>query len=169
APRRRRRRSTRARPRRCAMREDFGGQLDCADQNAVAPERRETGPSLEAVNSVPPAAPTTETVVRKGRARRGASRAVTASRGLPHAATESEIGGLAAAADQGAPAPIGEGVAPLADTINQSIINRLIELQRQRVFCIKSQSRCDRSAEAFIARFIGYRADMPKAERDAIW
>lgn len=41
-------------------------------------------------------------------------------------------------------------------------INALIELQKQRVFCIKSQSRCDRSCEAFIARALGYSSPREK-------
>lgn len=44
------------------------------------------------------------------------------------------------------------------------IILALIELQRQRVFCIKSQSRCDRSCEAFIARYIGYSSPREKID-----
>jgi hypothetical protein len=46
---------------------------------------------------------------------------------------------------------------------------QLVDLQRQRVFCIKSQSRCDRSTEAFIARVLGYRTDMPEDEGKAFW
>jgi len=45
----------------------------------------------------------------------------------------------------------------------------IVELQKQRVFCIKSQSRGDRATEAFIARYLGYRSDMPPTERAAIW
>lgn len=41
-------------------------------------------------------------------------------------------------------------------------IDALIELQRQRIFCIKSQSRCDRSCEAFIARYLGYSSPKEK-------
>lgn len=40
----------------------------------------------------------------------------------------------------------------------------LIDAQRKRRFCIKSQSRCDRSCESFIASYLGYAA--PK-EKDA--
>ncbi len=48
-------------------------------------------------------------------------------------------------------------------------VSALTELQRQRQFCIKSQSRCDRSCEAFIARYLGYRPDLPEAEGDILW
>lgn len=44
-------------------------------------------------------------------------------------------------------------------------IATLIELQKQRVFCIKSQSRCNRSSEAFIARFLGFRSDLAPDDR----
>ena len=46
---------------------------------------------------------------------------------------------------------------------------QLQELQSRRRFCIKSQSRNDRSCEAFIARYLGYRPDLPEPERKAIW
>lgn len=48
-------------------------------------------------------------------------------------------------------------------------IDALRELQRQRRFCIKSQSRTDRSCEAFVARFLGYHTGLPDAERKALW
>ena len=46
---------------------------------------------------------------------------------------------------------------------------QLQELQSRRRFCIKSQSRNDRSCEAFIARYLGYRPDLPEREGKAIW
>lgn len=46
---------------------------------------------------------------------------------------------------------------------------QLQELQARRRFCIVSQSRCDRSCEAFIVRYLGYRPDLPERERKAIW
>lgn len=49
------------------------------------------------------------------------------------------------------------------------LIDELREQQRQRRFCIKSQSRTDRACEAFIARFLGYHSDLPKTEGLAIW
>jgi hypothetical protein len=51
----------------------------------------------------------------------------------------------------------------------QATISDLIELQKQRVFCIKSQSRCDRSVEAFIARYLGYNNDLDAKERVALF
>lgn len=41
-------------------------------------------------------------------------------------------------------------------------IAAIVELQKQRVFCIKSQSRCDRSCEAFITRYLGYTSPKEK-------
>ena len=48
-------------------------------------------------------------------------------------------------------------------------IQELVALQRQRRFCIKSQSRCDRSVEAFLARQLGFHNDLPETKRAAIW
>jgi hypothetical protein len=45
------------------------------------------------------------------------------------------------------------------------VVSALAELQTQRVFCIKSQSRCDRSTEALIARFLGFRTDLEPKQR----
>jgi hypothetical protein len=53
---------------------------------------------------------------------------------------------------------------PLAETCR-----RLMDLQGRRRFCIKSQSRCDRSIEAFLARLAGYHSDLEKTEREALF
>jgi hypothetical protein len=47
------------------------------------------------------------------------------------------------------------------------ICRELIDLQNQRRFCIKSQSRCDRSMEAYIARLVGDHGGLSKPERKA--
>lgn len=47
----------------------------------------------------------------------------------------------------------------------EELCNGLVYSQRQRVFCIKSQSRCDRSIEAFIATLLGFQA--PKTKEDS--
>ena len=49
------------------------------------------------------------------------------------------------------------------------LLSELAELQAQRTFCIKSQSRCDRSTEAMIARVLGYRPDADEKDRKAVW
>lgn len=54
--------------------------------------------------------------------------------------------------------------APLAD-----IVDEIVLLQRRRRFCIKSQSRNDRSCEAFIARFLGYSTDMDEKQGKEVW
>lgn len=41
--------------------------------------------------------------------------------------------------------------------------------QRIRQFCIKSQSRIDRSCEAFLAPYFGYRYDLPEKKRKAVF
>jgi hypothetical protein len=43
------------------------------------------------------------------------------------------------------------------------------ELQSLRRHCIRSQSRCDRSIEALIARSIGYRSDLDEKERARLY
>lgn len=53
---------------------------------------------------------------------------------------------------------------PLVDTVA-----KLGKLQTQRKFCIKSQSRCDRSIEELIARLLGYKPDASPKDRKAIW
>jgi hypothetical protein len=58
-------------------------------------------------------------------------------------------------------------VATKGDLPLSPAISALAELQTQRVFCIKSQSRCDRSTEALIARYLGFRTDLDaKARKD---
>lgn len=53
--------------------------------------------------------------------------------------------------------------------VDPSVISAIIELQKQRVFCIKSQSRCDRSTESFIARFLGFRIDLDEKQRKELF
>lgn len=78
-----------------------------------------------------------------------------------------DIGGQNGCGNQVTGAPVWQGVsltAPLAFKVAW-----LREMQRQRRFCIVSQSRSDRACEAFVARYLGYRKSLPEAERDAIW
>lgn len=50
------------------------------------------------------------------------------------------------------------------------IVAEIADMQKIRRFCIKSQSRCDRSMEALIATRLGYRGkDTPEKERAAIF
>lgn len=49
------------------------------------------------------------------------------------------------------------------------LCNWLVYAQRQRVFCIKSQSRCDRSIESFIATLLGFKTDLTEAERKKLF
>lgn len=48
-------------------------------------------------------------------------------------------------------------------------VSQIVDLQRTRRFCIKAQSQCDRSIEAFIASSIGYRIDADEADRKAVF
>ncbi len=57
-------------------------------------------------------------------------------------------------------APSGEGNTTLSATISE-----IRELQQQRKFCIKQQSKCNRSVEAFIARSMGYSTDEDEKAR----
>ncbi|MCB8880111.1 hypothetical protein ACELLULO517_07680 [Acidisoma cellulosilytica] len=50
-----------------------------------------------------------------------------------------------------------------------AIVGELVELQKQRRLCIKTQSRLDRSIEAFMARFLGYAPDMEAEASKALW
>lgn len=71
------------------------------------------------------------------------------------------------------PPPIETGathlLAPKLAVPPSPTISALVELQKQRQFCIKSQSRCDRSCEAFIARYLGYRGDLTERERKELF
>jgi hypothetical protein len=49
------------------------------------------------------------------------------------------------------------------------VVSALAELQSQRTFCIKSQSRCDRSTEALIARYLGYSNSLDAKQRVALF
>ena len=63
----------------------------------------------------------------------------------------------------------GDGRDNPSDPALAATVALLKELQSQRRFCIKSQSRADRTCEAFIARLMGYRSDMSEAVGKAIW
>jgi hypothetical protein len=59
-------------------------------------------------------------------------------------------------------------LAPPADLITPTCL-RLAELQRVRLFCIVSQSRCDRSMESALARCLGFDPNATEAERKAVF
>lgn len=123
--------------------------------------------------TLPPAGDNSEIgTARKAPRRRRAEVAPTAMHATPSVAP-TESGGRIADDSQCAAAP-SETEANVVPTTMTAVppsptIAALVELQRQRVFCIKSQSRCDRSAEAFVARYLGYRTDLPEKERKAIF
>lgn len=124
-------------------------------------EQQEANVGLHTALAVPPAAPTHE--IGGGNVSGGdrASNALKTSAVMPAAAN---IRGQGFREYQTAPAPSGESDEALAATVQA-----LSELQKQRRFCIISQSRADRACEAFIARYLGYRPDLPAPEGQAIW
>jgi hypothetical protein len=66
---------------------------------------------------------------------------------------------------------VGEGAAKISlDAISSMPLppQNILELkgwQSQRLFAIRSQSRCDRSCDAYVARVLGYHTGLPPAER----
>lgn len=122
--------------------DEFGGQATGDDHPATAPSGERATEAMDTISQVP-------------------------------AAVTDKIGGLRRLDDQKRCAPSSERAEPILTT-DRSLpaaanIAALSELQRQRRFCIKSQSRTDRACEAFIARYLGYTPDMPKPEGAAIW
>jgi hypothetical protein len=57
---------------------------------------------------------------------------------------------------------------PSAVSISATV-TEIVQLQRIRRFCIKSQSRCDRSMESLIASMMGYRLDMSEKDKKAVF
>lgn len=106
-------------------------------------QRREAGIGVLTDARFPPAAPITETAGH-------------------HVADDRLYG---AGEERGANPELGAADAvPLAP-----LIALIMRRQRERRFCIVSQSRCDRSCESFIAASLGFRTDMPEKERKALW
>nr|WP_314074606.1 hypothetical protein [uncultured Roseococcus sp.] len=58
---------------------------------------------------------------------------------------------------------------PLREPVPPAIIDALISYQRQRQFCIISQSRIDRSCESLLARVLGFTAEMEATQRKAVY
>jgi hypothetical protein len=66
----------------------------------------------------------------------------------------------------------GDGQITLETQVADAIagtVTRIVELQRVRKFCIKSQSRCDRSIEQFIASQFGNSPDLDEKARKEIF
>lgn len=152
------------------------GAAGSVNAETTLPRRRRASSVMATDKALPSAAP----VSRAGKSVRaedglpagdvGAIATANTIEVVPHVA---EIGGQSIRDDHTTIASGGVGAVLQSTTIEHvphaATIRSLVELQRQRCFCIKSQSRCDRSAEAFVARYLGYRADMPEAERAKIW
>jgi hypothetical protein len=58
---------------------------------------------------------------------------------------------------------------PGLDLTHAAIVTELVQLQRLRKFCIKSQSRCDRSIESLIASSMGFRLDADEKDRKKVF
>ncbi len=84
-----------------------------------------------------------------------------------------DFGGLHNVDNQRQDATESQSVTALASIEDRSAIiaacDALRMLQRQRQFCITSQSRCDRSCESFIARVIGYNPEADEKSRKAVF
>lgn len=157
------------------MRNDIGAECNMPETAVAAVPQGEAGareclPETAAVPLPPPATNTAgerSPAAGSGRkAGRRMSQPVGAADGsqLPHAhpaqPTAVEAGG--------------EGRIHRADTGHLAsalsvTIAEIRELQAQRRFCIKSQSRCDRSVESFIARGFGYTTYMDAKARVAMF
>ncbi len=147
------------------MRNEIGGLNRSDDQSLPAPKRRRAMPDMTTIDGLPVAAPITEIGSGDAPDGRGAEGAMSTVPQVPLGQPTHEIG-----AGNGSG---GERAIASLDTIETvpvaANIAALSELQRQRRFCIKSQSRSDRACEAFIARYLGYRPKLPKPEGAAIW
>ena len=105
--------------------------------------------------------------VPSAKGRRKASSPVKATAPVPSSAPLFEIapgGDLGSGEQEATPGMKTTARVPLASTID-----KLRTLQSQRRFCIVSQSRIDRSCEAFIARALGYHSGLPEKDRKALW
>ncbi|MBR0668263.1 hypothetical protein GXW71_28180 [Roseomonas hellenica] len=65
------------------------------------------------------------------------------------------------------PSPGGAEAPPASPISIPDRLARLVQLQRERQFCIVSQNRIDRACESFIAGAIGYSTDLTEKERKA--
>lgn len=77
---------------------------------------------------------------------------------------DEEIGGSDDVGAEGHPGHDSQTIIALRSTID-----RIRELQRQRVFAITNQQRNDRARDSYIAGLLGYRPDLSQAERKAIF
>ena len=153
------------------MRNDIGA-VHCLQETAAhrMPQgeagARECMPETAAVPLPPPATNTAGEQSPAASSGRKAGR----RKGQPIRAADSGQRGSALPAQPTAVEAGGEGRRPgagngRAATALSDIIAEIRELQSQRRFCIKSQSRCDRSVESFIARGFGYTTNLDAKAR----
>lgn len=145
--------------------DEIGGHISVDSQRGRASKRRRAIVEVTATVRVPAAASITEIGSGDAPGGRGANVRVTTSTRMPLGQLTHEIGAGNGSGSERAT----YSLSTKADVPAAANIAALSELQRQRRFCIKSQSRSDRACEAFIARYLGYRPDMPKPEGVVIW
>ena len=127
---------------------EIAGRSMVANQNGSARKRRGARPGLSATFDAPLSAPIPEIGEAQAKPRRRANEATKTNVCAPGA---EDIEGHSGHGDHASVAFDGEALTGLAPTYD-----RLRALQRQRQFCITSQSRIDRACESFIARVIGF-------------
>ena len=135
-----------------------GGRTNCVIHDKAAASETEAGTTVQAIHAMPPSQTT------RNKIGAGAVRVMPTNGVMPRAPKPSGGPVVSVILREDATSET-EAVADLA-TIPMvppsQTIHEIMDLQRQRIFCIKSQSRCDRSCEAFIARFLGYSAPREK-------
>jgi hypothetical protein len=62
-----------------------------------------------------------------------------------------------------------KAIVPIRPLDERSTVAALMEMQTLRRHCIRSQSRCDRSIEALVARSFGYHTGLPEADRKTLF
>lgn len=157
-----------------ASHSDFSGQNEPKNQNPLAAEC-DGGTPIALIHEIDGRMmrenPHVDAVNMRGKARRS----VDTIRPLPSPAPNSSFDGRIANENHCAFAIEGSasnGASTLHASQNKWLAEqceRLRYLQRQRQFCITSQSRCDRSCESFIARMIGYDPEADEKSRKEVF
>jgi hypothetical protein len=133
---------------------------------AAKPVRRQTiagaipkkEPSAAKIEAKPPAKPR----------RRGAKSASIPNLWAPLSEATTEIGGGNASGRDGQ-ISFDTHVSNAAPANITSTVRQIVELQKIRRHCIKSQSQLDRSMESLIASALGFRVDLEEKERKALF
>lgn len=65
--------------------------------------------------------------------------------------------------------PIQRGEGQPSPAVLHATIARIVMLQRERVFCIRQINRSKNAVNAYVARLLGYHADLPAKQGKALW